>query len=427
MMLAFTISLIFVLTMTSSALSLSEIAFFSLPQSKVKSFRHQLDPKKRLIARLLSNSKNLLVTIFLLNTIMNVLVQDVTSNLFGPDGSWGLKVAVPLAILLIFGELLPKYCGLLYNETVSIMAAPIFETIQKVTNPISRALTGVADFFSRILFFFMKAEQPLTQHELEHALTTSQSEGLLHSDEVNFIHGYLSLEERQVKDLMIPRNDVPIYSIASPITTLAKLLSTWGNVLVCQGIQPGSSLAGSPLADADRIIGIVRAKDFFTNKPKIQSAQDILSITNKPFYIPETTSTKILLQLILQHEEPCAVAVDEYGAMSGLITRKELLEAMSAQDLQNASNEYTHVSKQAIIASGKMSLQDLRELFDVALESQHHAVTVSGYVIEQLDHIPKSGEVLEQGSLFFRVLAAEPTRIVKLYIQKGAAQKGKPL
>src|SRR5258708_29896530 len=110
------IILVLVLTLASAFCSLSEIAFFSLPLSKVRAFRHDINHRKRQIAKLLKDPKGLLVTIFLLNTIVNILVQNITSDILDPlHGSWMIKVGVPLALVLIFGELFPKYLGLLYN------------------------------------------------------------------------------------------------------------------------------------------------------------------------------------------------------------------------------------------------------------------------------------------------------------------------
>ena len=110
MILALQIIAIALLTLGSAYFSCSEVAFFSLPASKVRGWRGAQDPKKQQVARLLARSKSLLVTIFICNTITNVLVQNTSSDLF--TGSWLLKVGLPLLLILIAGELLPKYFGL---------------------------------------------------------------------------------------------------------------------------------------------------------------------------------------------------------------------------------------------------------------------------------------------------------------------------
>ncbi len=415
----FVIFLIIALTLLSSALSSSEIALFSLPSNKLKSYRHQLDPKKRLIAKLLTQSKSLLVTIFLLNTIANILVQNLTSDLFPDDGNWQLKVGVPLFLILIFGELLPKYLGLLYNESISLATAPIYNVVQRMTKPLRHVITEFADFFSRILFFFLKAEKPLSADELEHALLASQNAGLIHKDELAFIQGYLSLEERRVKDLMIPRQDVSFYNKALPLTKLIFLLKQHSEVLICIANEEGSCASGQ-----EQIIGTICAKDYFTHREQIHHQDDLAKIIRTPFFIPETSPIKILLQALLQQQKQMAVVVDEYGAFSGLIRREELAEILTKEAApKEASIEYTRVSSDAIIAHSKMALQDLRDLYDVHLVSKHHAVTVGGYLTEILGSIPKTGETVQNEGLFFRILGAEPTHVTKIYIQRDGGKK----
>jgi CBS domain containing-hemolysin-like protein len=418
MHLAVVLILIIALTAASSLFSGSEIAFFSLTSSRVKAYRHQLDPRKRLIARLLAEPKNLLVTIFLLNTITNVLVQNLTSDLFPLDGGWALKVGIPLALILIFGELLPKYIGLLYNEPISYQTAPIYDFLEKISKPIRYAITEFADFFSRILFCFLRAEEPLSPEELEHALVASEGRGLIHKDEVEFVKGYLSLEEKQVRDLMIPRNEVPYYDITLPLSKLIFLFSTLPEVLVLRGEEEPSA------ARNEQIIGIIRARDYFAHEPAIREAKDILKIISRPFFIPETSSAKMLLQLLLQQDKNAAVAVDEYGDFSGFIGRNELVEVLSKpKESPEVSDDFVKVSPNAIIAAGKMPLEDVRELFSCDLESEHHSLTIGGYITEILGHIPKSGTTLEKESLTFRIIAAEPTHILKVYIQKKGGGK----
>ena len=137
------ILLIILLTLSSAFFSLSEIAFFSLPSSKIRAYRHQLDPVKRQIAKLLKHAQSLLVTIFLLNTVVNILVQNITSDLLEPYAdNWLIKVGCPLVIILIFGELFPKYIGLLYNEKIARMSAPFYEWVQSVTVTLQQGVQG---------------------------------------------------------------------------------------------------------------------------------------------------------------------------------------------------------------------------------------------------------------------------------------------
>src|SRR3989338_6788243 len=106
------IFLLLVFVFFSALFSAAETALFSLSSPKVKAFKQDPDPKKRLIFQLLSSPRDLLVTIIMLNVGMNILIQNIASSLFGDFSSWVFTVGFPLAVTLIFGEVIPKSLGM---------------------------------------------------------------------------------------------------------------------------------------------------------------------------------------------------------------------------------------------------------------------------------------------------------------------------
>lgn len=404
---ALLISAIILLTFLSAFFSCSEIAFFSLPAAKVRHFRSQLDPRKRLVARLISRSKSLLVTIFICNTIVNVLIQNTSSDLF--EGSWLLKVGLPLALVLIAGELVPKYFGLIYNEPLALAFAKPVEWVEWCITPIRLIITQITTFFSRIFFFFLKVEQPLSKDELQHILQSSEGKGLLHRDEAELIYGILYLEEKQTKEIMRPRSEIPQYDTREPLSKLIHLFQE----------ERVAEVAVVELPD-QKMLGIVTARDLFLKRDQIETGKDLSAIIKKPFFVPETTNAKDLLEQLRNQETASAWVVDEYGAVSGMITESDFLRYIlgASHKPSGEKMEYERVSKEAIVASGTLSLDELRELFDVDLESAYHMVTVGGYLSEKKGFIPQVGDTWEDEMLFFRVLASEPTRVRKVYIQR---------
>ena len=163
---------IILLTIASAFFSCSEVAFFSLPSAKVRHFQYQLDTRKRLVARILGRSKSLIVTIFMYNTIINVLLQNTSSDLF--VGGWLYKVGIPLVLVLVLGELIPKYYGLIANERLALIFAPFIVWLEWIITPFRIAITSIASYLSRIFFFYLKAEPPLSKDELEHILKSSE-------------------------------------------------------------------------------------------------------------------------------------------------------------------------------------------------------------------------------------------------------------
>lgn len=397
------------LILASASFSLSEIAFFSLPSSRLRSYRTSLEPRKRQIARLLQDSKGLLVSIFLLNTIANILVQNFTSDFFtGMHNSFGIKVGVPLALILLFGELIPKYLGLIYNEQVAFYVTPFYTWFQKVSKPIRKVITSIVNVLSRVLFFFLKVEKPLSREELESLIKSQEGKGLIQQEETLLIEGWLVFTQTEVKDIMTPLSEMEGYDVELPLSKLIYFFTEKGNTEVI--IYKDSF---------DQILGILDAKDFFLKRNDIHVSDNLKTILYKPFYVPETTSSKALLQQFETQNESLALVVDEYGAISGSISKYALLRTISKEITGQSHEEqdFVKVSHDAIIASGTLTLQELNNYFDQELISEYHSVTIAGWLIEKLGTIAQSGATYIQGPLLFRILSSDPTRIRKVYIQ----------
>ena len=115
-----------------------------------------------------------------------------------------------------------------------------------------------------------------------------------------------------------------------------------------------------------------------------------------------------------------ALAVDEYGFITGLITREDIVEEVIGDitDLRDAKKLYTKAGLNEIIASGRLELEEFNEIFDVQLTSKNNMLTIGGWLIEQLEDIPKSGTKFEMQGFIFHVLAADPNKLRRLYIRK---------
>src|SRR5690242_15059067 len=118
------IATLIILIFFSGLFSSSETALFSLSSLKIKTYKQDKDKRKQLVAHLVGNPRDLLVTVLMLNVIVNILVQNISSSIFGNFSSWGLNVGFPLAVTLIFGEVIPKSIGLVNNAKIACTVAP---------------------------------------------------------------------------------------------------------------------------------------------------------------------------------------------------------------------------------------------------------------------------------------------------------------
>lgn len=397
------------LILLSAFLSGSETALFSLSPLTIKSYRGASDPRLNLIGRLMENPQQILVTILILNVLANVLIQNTVSTLFDAFASWTLKIGLPLALTLIFGEVLPKSLALPSHTQIAYRVAPWIQWAASGLKVIRGPLTRATSFISRILFFFLSEEKEISADELRHVLKTSEERGILMPIESELIGGTLDLQHSHVKEHMRPREEIFFYDIQEPLSQLLNLFinAQVTRIPVCDG-------------NLENLKGILSARQFFFHKNQIMSGQDLISILRKPYYLPESTSGWTALRNLRAKGITLAMVVDEYGSISGLITQEDLIEAVIGEivDARNAKSLYTRSSEDVIIASGKMELSEFQTLFGIVLKSNENIVTLGGWLIEQLGDIPATGTKYATDDFLFYVLAASPNRIRRIYVRR---------
>lgn len=403
------IILLAVLLMFISFASASETALFSLSSMKVKVFKQDPDKRKQMVAELLAHPRDLLVTLIMLNISLSILLQNVASSLFGDFSGWLLNVGVPLALTLVFGEVIPKSLALANNEKIAYRVAPYLKFFQKMLLPFGRVLTKITTFTSRCMFFFLKKEKEISIDELQYALRTSEQYGVLQDDEAELVRGYLNLQERTVKDIMRPRDEVIYFSTTDPLEKLVHLFvdQEVSRIPVCND-------------SLEKILGVMSSRLFFLYSSKLKKTEDIVPILKKPFYVPESTEAETLLEQLYEKEETLAIVVDEYGSISGIISFEDLVEVVVGEivDRRHEKSRFTRSGEDVIIASGKLELAEFEEVFNIPLESENHMVTIGGWLTEQLGDIPKSGTKLMTKDFLFHVLASDQTRVRRVYIRR---------
>lgn len=413
--LTLTLFLIF-LVFASAYFSASETALFSLSLPKIKAYKASSSPRHRLIAQLVLEPRNLLVTVFMLNTLVNILIQNTTSHMFGQDASWLFKVGFPFILMLLLGEIIPKNIGLQNNVKIANLVAPSINFMQNFIGPIRNLIVSITAPISRIMFFYLKNEASISKEEMRHVLKTSEEHGVLQPDEAELVSGYLNLQEATVKELMRPKNDILYYDINDPLTKLMYLFvdQECSRIPVCN-------------KSLDDVLGVITARQFFLHRKQIKTGKDLNRHLLSPLYVPENTSAKALVRRFDESNQVLALAVDEYGSISGLITKEDIVEEVvgDISDLRDVESLYTKSGVDEIIANGLMELSEFNEHFKSHLISENNMLTIGGWLTEQLGEIPKGGTKIELEGFMFQVLSAEPNKINRLYVRKLNPQSAK--
>lgn len=401
--------LLCVFVMCSAILSGSETALFSLSSFTVQEYKTSKDVKKNIISSLLRRPMDLLVTIMMLNVLFNILVQNTVSGLFSNTNNLLLSVGVPLVITLVFGEIFPKSIAMIHNKAIAYRMAPFLQKISNFLGPIRKILTKITFTVSRLLFFFLKKEERVTLDELYSILKQSKKEGIVHTDESDLIEGYLDLRSSIAKELMRPRDEILYYDMEKPLSELVHLFvdQECSKLPICSN-------------DLQEIKGILTIEQYFFCRDQIKDVKDLEKRLKKPFYVPESMNGWALLITLRNHHEDMALVVDEYGSISGLVTQEDLIESVigEIEDKRDSTSQYTVSGDDVIIASGKLEIDELEDIFSVSFPRTSNVVTIGGWLTEQLGDIPTAGTKYVTDDFLFYVLAAEPNRVRRVYIRK---------
>jgi CBS domain containing-hemolysin-like protein len=149
----------------------------------------------------------------------------------------------------------------------------------------------------------------------------------------------------------------------------------------------------------DNVLGMIHLKDLFRIKEERGSGARLLNIKREMLFVPETMPLERILNTFLTKRVLMAITVDEYGGTAGLVTLENVLEELVGDirdEFDNESLPVQKISDNEFLVDGAMSLHDFAQMFNFVPESRD-IVTVSGYVIHLLGHVPDKGATLRIG------------------------------
>jgi len=257
-----------------------------------------------------------------LNTIANTLgatmVGGIAVQIWPADSDVLLKVSSAMAIsILFFSEIIPKNVGVLYRPNLQpILIFPLI-WICTLMSPISRVL-GI------VVRYTLRPTNKLTDSDEEILLLAEKSakEGTLTSNERDMINNALSLDDLLVNEIMTPRTVVQVFDGQESVTSL---LQKYKDI----------PFARIPIYEeqTENISGIVRRRDLLTAIADNRGNVQIKELANEAIFVPDNAAASDALQTFLKYHQQLAIAVDEFGSMSGVITMEDVIEQIIGQEI----------------------------------------------------------------------------------------------
>jgi magnesium and cobalt transporter len=256
---------------------------------------------------------------------------------------------------------------------------------------------------------FFGRRRALTEEELQAIIEESEEEGIINEGEGEMLHSIFEFGETIVREIMVPRTDM----VSCPTTaTLDQLLEAI--------ISSGHSRIPIYEGSNDRIVGVVYAKDLLRFWGRPAEAVEVSRVMRTPYFVPETKNIEELLHEFRTKRVHLAIAIDEYGGTSGLITIEDLIEEIVGDIQDEYDLEEDWLSKEqegTVLVDGRLNIEELEEHFDISIPREKFD-TVGGYLFNLLGHIPLAGEEIRDGDLVMTVVESDPRKIRKVRVRR---------
>ena len=247
------------------------------------------------------------------------------------------------------------------------------------------------------------------QESLEKAILEARADGEVEPYEESMLLGILRFNDLQVQDTMSPRTDIDCVPDDMPLQEVARII-----------VRSGHSRIPVYKETRDNIVGILHAKDVLSSL--LDQSGDVPSVSavmREPFFVPETKSIRTLLQEFRARKQHIAIALDEYGGTSGLITIEDVLEEIvgDIEDEHDAprQEDIRPLGENVYELTGRALLEDLEDL-GVDLDSDE-VDTIGGYLSMEAGHVPGPGERFTLRGWAFTVLEADRKLIIRLRME----------
>ena len=254
--------------------------------------------------------------------------------------------------------------------------------------------------------------EPHDLDDLLEILREARENRLLDTDALSMIEGVLQVSQMRVRDIMIPRVQMVVLPKDAELETIFPLV-----IEFCHSRYP--------VIDGDRckVVGVLLAKDLLARvlQNKSMTVQDIM---RPACVVPESKRLNVLLKELRTNGNHMAIVVDEYGQASGLVTIEDVLEEIvgEIEDVHDDHEDEGYIfqrNSNEYMIKALLPIEEFDEYFSTHFTTDEYD-TIGGFILSQLEHMPKKGESVVVDNMRFEVIRADNRRLhlIKLKISK---------
>lgn len=329
----------------------------------------------------------------------------------------GIVVAVTTTVSVVLGELVPKNLALSKPEIISAKLIRPMSIFSTIFYPLVRLLTAITSAIVRLFGLSADEEPAVTEEEVKVLIAQGTESGVFESSEKGMVEGVLELDDRRITSFMTPRTEVAALDLSDPALSPLQFIIDHAHYAFLPAMEE----------NLDKIIGMIPVRPALAAF-LCDSKTEIRSILVPPVFIPETISALRALAILRDSKISTALIVDEYGGISGLVTRGDLLASVLSGIDEGTSGEIPGVVKRAdgsFLVDGALPIADFSDSLDLdeTLFDTDMYDTVAGLVLACMGSIPKAGETCDWQNLHIEIMDMDGNRIDKVLVEKREPQQ----
>ena len=326
----------------------------------------------------------------------------------------GLVVTIITFTTIIFGELVPKRIGQLHPETMACAVARPMLWLAQAAKPFVKLLSGTTSYTLKLLRIDANATRHVTEEEITASLEEGVDAGVIEEHEHQMVQNVFRLDERPLTSLMSPRTDVQWLDAQCTVAQALVQASAQGG----RGAHSWYPVCRGSLDDVIGVIGVARLLDASSDLQDFPQPT-IEALVTPAEFVPETLSGMELLEQFRTKSSRMVFVVDEYGVLQGLLTPRDLLEAITGE-LQNGAQVDAWATQRedgSWLLDGVMPLDELKARLDIQElpdEDRGRYNTLAGLLMSASGRMPSVGEHVQCSGWKFEVVDLDGRRIDKV-------------
>ncbi|MCI5687684.1 hemolysin family protein [Anaerovoracaceae bacterium 42-11] len=407
----YSIGIIIVFVILSAYFSATETAFTSINRIRMKNLAQDGDKRAKRVLDLESKYDNLLSTILIGNNIVNIGMTAVATALFlelSPEYGATLSTVIVTIVVLIFGEISPKSLAKESPEGFAMFSSGPIRGLMLLLTPVNFLFSQWKKLLAKL--FKVVDNRGITEDELLTIVEEAETEGSIEAGQSELIQNAIEFNELEAWDVLTPRVDIKAIEIDSTKKDVAKMF-----------METGYSRLPVYEDDLDKILGVLNQKDFHNY---ISGSKKTISDYVKPvIYVAGSMKAADLLKKLQVNKTHIAIIVDEYGGTAGLVTMEDIIEELVGDIYDEhdevESQEITQLQDGSYRVLCSTNVEKMFDYFDEEVDLD--ATTVNGWVVLQLDKLPKAGDTFtyEAGNKLFegRVIQADERKAIEINLR----------